>query len=408
MKIGVVGYGKMGTGIFRLLASRDFPVVVLTRDEAKREANEQRFFKSLRRAVKRGRISAEDYERKKREIRFTVRYRDLGDVDLVIETAAEDPTAKLKIFESLEEVVGAETILATNTSSISIAQLAQRLKRPERFCGLHFFYPVVLIDLIEIIRTRSTPARTIDLVRQFCRRLGKKCIAVLDAPGSVLNAILSYYYIESLYILEEGRVPPSRLDRLAKRYFYVGPCESMDIIGIDFFAGALERVTSPDGLCPLTPDWESNHELPREWTGGREGYYLPRLLRTLLEEERLGRKVSRGLYLYRNEKPYDDDMSFYQNPQATYLCRAEQSEDFIARRLFYAVANGALHSLAEGMASMDELDLGVREILQMEQGPFSTLRSLGLDVAQAHFDELSRKVGKRFRQEHVGLLQQVP
>lgn len=439
MHVGIVGYGKMGTGIFRLLAAKDLAVTVYVRTEEKRAEHERRFFKSLERAVKRGRTSREDYDLKRRNIRFTSRYEDFAIADLVVETAVEDFDEKRKMLRQLEHVVSDSAMLATNTSSISIEELAKGMTNPQRFCGLHFFYPVVLIDLIEIIRTKNTPRRLTDSLQAFCENIGRKWIRVYDAPGSVVNYILSHYYAESLHVLEEGLLPPSRIDELARRFFYVGPCESMDVIGIDFLVNALERLTaaaptamprpeilnrSGNGSSEVEsagdserksegqPGAESLMESGKE-SGGRlvttaadpDDRPVPGLLYRLLDDGRLGKKMGRGIYLYERERPVDDEPGAYRGPgssvQGSLPMGDDQLEELVADRLLYAVFAGALETLSKGLADQSDIDVGVAEVLQMEQGPYSTMKALGLGKVKDRFGSLANRLGRRFRKSEL-------
>ena len=404
MKIGIVGYGKMGSGIFKLLAGKDFDITVYVRKEERRRKYEDKYLKGLERACKRGRITREQLEEKKSRIQFTSDYKDLEDSDLVIETAVEDFDQKSLIFAKLEEVTGRDSVLVTNTSSISIGKLARSFRYPDRFCGFHFFYPIPLINLVEIVKASNTSPETIDFLKDLSARIGKLSITVRDAPGSVINAILAYYYAEALYLLEEGWLPPSRIDELAKRYFYVGPCESIDVIGVDFFVHALQIGSTPEGLCPIVLDREVG-EISPEAVGGREGFHVPRLLPKLIAENRLGRKVSRGIFLYDREKPVDDILEFYRDPDRANPGQAQQDEELAAMRLLYAVFNGTLFSLYKQMATPEDLDTGVREILQMEVGPLSMIKMWGVEEVRKNFEFLESRVGKRFSQKGLELLE---
>lgn len=403
MNIGIVGYGKMGTGIFRLLAGKDFGVVVCGRDRDKCLDCGGKYFKSLARAAKRGRISERQYLEKRRSIHFTARYEDLADCDLVVETAAEDYAEKLKIFHALEANLRPDAVLVTNSSSLSVATISQELNFPERFCGLHFFYPVVLIDLVEIIQTADTKPSLTDFLRGFCKSVGKKSIAVQDAPGSVINAILAYYYIEALFLLEQGNVSPSRIDQLAKRFFYVGPCESLDVIGIDFFVDALKRLATSSSLSPVRWGCGGTEAMGRE-IPGCEGFYVPELLQRMLLADRFGRKASKGIYRYERDKPFDDEPAFYRTTEAPYSVEHEQDDATIEMRLLYAVYNGCLTSLVQGMADPDDIDLGVREILQMRKGPLELMQATGRREIEKGFDFLNRTVGGRFDRNPVSSL----
>lgn len=401
MNVGLVGYGKMGAGIFRLLAGRDFGVVVYGRDRDKCSEQAARYFKSLERAVKRGRLAPDAYDAKLRLIKFTADYADLAPCDLVIESAVEDQATKLDILRRLEDVTRSDAALVTNTSSLSINRMAAHLVHPQRFCGLHFFYPVPLIDLVEIIRIDSAPSQLIDRLRALVAALGRKSITVKDAPGSMINAILGYYYVESLYVLEEGKMGPSAIDQLAKRFFYVGPCESMDVIGTDFLVDALKRFTTPGSICPLRWDLNPDGSVMAETAASADSFFAPALLTRLLAAGRLGRKTGKGIYLYHDEKPHDDELGFYHSPKAPYLAPQQQTDEIISLRLLHAVLNGSLQCLAKGVASAEDIDIGVREILQMKDGPFTLMKSMGAEEFERRCRELAAIAGERFHQHRL-------
>jgi 3-hydroxyacyl-CoA dehydrogenase len=405
MIIGIVGYGKMGSGIFKLISRESDVIYVLMRSEDKAKECERRFLKTLERSVKRGTLTEDEFLRKKQSLSFTHRWEDLESAELVIETVVEAEKVKTGVFRTLEGVVGRNTVLVSNTSSISIEKLAGVLKHRDRFCGLHFFYPVMLIDLVEIIRWKSTPNEVIDYLKAFCRSIGKKPIVVVDGPGSVISAALVNCYIETLYILEEGLALPSEVDKLAKRLFYIGPCESMDVLGIDFLIEAIERVAAPGSRAYRGWRGRPQREILEEDAGGREGFFVPYLFGKLTSEGRLGRKVSKGIYLYERERPLDDKQAFYVNPECFSPCRnTRECQDLIAKRLLYSVFNGALYSLKRGMSSIEELDLGLKEALQMKAGPFSMMKTIGEERLREDFSLLTRNVGKRFGQTEFDFL----
>jgi 3-hydroxyacyl-CoA dehydrogenase len=396
MDIGLVGYGKMGSAIFKFLSTYDYRVTVSTRTREKAELHQDKFIRGLERALRRGAIAESEYLRRRDNLRFSHKMDSLSSADLVIETAVEGFQEKVEVFRSVEAIVRKDAVLVTNTSSVSIESLAEKLNFPGRFCGLHFFHPVMLIDVVEIIRTPGTPVELVRFLQNFCKSIEKKPVVVLDAPGSVINAVLAYYYAEALYILQEGSVLPSRIDELAKQYFYIGPCESMDVIGIDFFIAALERSAGPETMLPIQWTASSEEEIPKEALRGREGFFVPHLFNKLVSEKRLGKKTSKGIYLYDRERPIDDKLEFYLKKGVSAAGAAPPSSDMISKRLLFSIFNGCLSALELGMASREDLDLGLKEILHMKEGPFSAMRSMGKEKVKQEFRSLAQSVGKRF------------
>jgi len=405
MNIGLVGTGKMGAAIFKLLSTEPVNITVLAINQEEAEKNQQKCLKGLKRHLRRGRVSEDEYGKKKESLRFTHKIEDLASSEMVIEAIFEDFDEKTAIFHKLESVVDKKAILVSNTSSISITELEKGLKHADRFCGLHFFHPVMLLTLVEIIKGAHTPDELVGFLRDFCESFGRRAIVVVDAPGSVLNAILAYYYVEALYILEEGCALPSRVDELARRFFYVGPCESMDVIGIDFFIGALKRAATPGGLLPIRWDEGSESEIPKEHAGGREGFCFPALFGKLVSQNRLGKKTSKGIYLYEKDKVLDDAPQFYANPAGSSCTISVGSDELIAKRLLYSILNGAIYSVQNGICSMEDLDFGVKEVLLMKEGPFTIIKTMGAEQVREDFDFLAKNVGKRFKQRDLEFIE---
>ncbi len=289
--------------------------------------------------------------------------------------------------------------MVTNSSSVSINKISNILEHKNRFCGFHFFHPIMLINLVEIIRGQHTSDRMIQDLKGFSKNLGKSPIVVDDGPGSVINGILCYYYTEAAYLLEEGFAKPSEIDEAASRYFYVGPCESIDVIGIDLFRDALENSPAPGevSIVPIRIIHPGQEHLSNVELGGRDGFYYPPLLNKLIDDNRLGKKVSQGVYIYDKGKPLDDDPSYYLNPQRTGVSERDNGgEELIAKRLLYSIFNGTLWTLQHRMSSEEDLDVGVREILQMSEGPLTMMRRMGSAKIKSEFDFLCEKVGHRF------------
>ena len=398
MNIGIIGFGKMGSAIFRLLADKPYNITVLAIDEAEARDGEAKWLKGLKRSLRRGTITEDEFQGRTESLKFTHQVEDLASTEIVIEAIFEDYNKKVAIIRKLESVVKKNTVLVTNTSSISIERISKALKYKDRFCGLHFFHPVMLINLVEIIRSPDTPDKLINLLIDFCKDIGRQAIVVRDPPGSTINLILLHYYLEALYLLEEGQALPSKIDALAKKFFYVGPCESLDVIGIDFFLEALAGIL----------DWflDPQKEHSKTITDVREVYHMPDLPDQLISAGRLGKKVSKGIYIYEKDKPFDDVLEFYIN-----AARYRSSEDnqildeLIENRLLYSVFNGCLYAIEKGLSTLKEVDIGVKEALLMKDGPFTMMQRIGKHKLIEIFETLAQNVGKRFRQNSFDFLE---
>lgn len=394
--VGIIGYGKMGAAIFKLFAARPYSITVVT--ETRQEALDAAdgFFKKLERSFNRRSISEQTYCFQKSAIRFTHCLEDLASADLVIEAAFEDFQVKASIFNRLETYVDSRAIVVTNTSSLSIRELSLGFQHPERFCGFHFFNPVPLINLVEIIKTDRPAPGLIAKLRSVSGEIGKFPIVVNDAPGSVINAILAYYYIEAIYLLEDGVMPPSEIDAVSKQFFYVGPCESLDIIGIDFFVSASKNAIQSGTIYPIRQYLKDRGNQPELLAGTCDEIRLPFLLEKLMTAGRWGRKVSKGIYRY-EDATLDEPMHFYQKPGRSFHAAAILEEDsLVAMRLLYAVFNGCLFSLFHQMATREDIDSGMKEILHMKKGPFAMMKDIGIAALEKNFDFLYRHAGNRF------------
>lgn len=394
--VGIIGYGKMGAAIFKLFAARPYSITVVT--ETRQEALDAAdgFFKKLERSFKRKSISEKIYYFQKSAIRFTHCLEELASADLVIEAAFEDFQIKTAIFNRLESFVDSQTLIVTNTSSLSIRNLSLGFRYPDRFCGFHFFNPIPLINLVEIIKTDHTAPELIAKLRSVSREIGKFSISVNDAPGSVINAILAYYYIEAIYLLEDGVILPSEIDRISKQFFYVGPCESLDIIGIDFFVSASKNAIQAGTIYPIRQYLKDRGNEPDIQVDASTEIRLPFLLEKLMATGRWGRRVSRGIYCY-EDASMDEAMSFYQEPGRSFSAAAAAERDsLVALRLLYAIFNGCLFSLFHQMASREDIDCGVKEILHMKNGPFAMMKDIGTAALEKNFDFLHQRAGKRF------------
>jgi 3-hydroxyacyl-CoA dehydrogenase len=398
MNIGIIGFGKMGSAIFRLLADKPYNITVLAIDEAEAVNGEAKWLKGLKRSLRRGKITEDEFQKKTASSKFTHRVEPLASAELVIEAIFEDYHKKVAVFRKLESLVNKNTALVTNTSSISIVRLSKALKYKDRFCGLHFIHPVMLINLVEIIRCSDTSDALVKFLIDFCKDIGKQAIVVNDPPGSVVNLILLHYYLEALYLLEEGQVLPSKIDTLAKKLFYIGPCESLDVIGIDFFIEALAGIL----------EWFFNPraELSMTESGVREAYHMPDLPDQLISEGRLGKKVSKGIYLYEKDKPVDDKIEFYINPVRYRQSKDNQKlDELIECRLLYSLFNGSLYCLHKGSSTLREVDIGIKEALLMKEGPFTMMQRIGKQKLMENFNFLAQNVGKRFKYNNFDFLE---
>ena len=278
-RVGVIGAGTMGNGIAQACAVSGLEVVMVDVHEAALERGMKTISDSLERLIKKEKISAAQKSAALEKIQSSTRYAALAQCQIVIEAATENKDLKIKILQQLQEVVSSEVIIASNTSSISITQLAAQIKHPERFIGMHFFNPVPLMALVEIIRGLQTSDATHLAVQNMARALGKEPITVKNAPGFVVNRILIPMINEAFFVLAEGIASPEDIDAGMKLgcNHPIGPLALADMIGLDTCLAVMEVYLA----------------------NFNDSKYRPcPLLRELVAAGYLGRKSGRGVYTY--------------------------------------------------------------------------------------------------------------
>ena len=240
--IGVVGAGQMGSGIAQVAAQAGYQVVLVDVAEAFLERGLGTIRRSLGKFLEKGRISQEDHDAALARIRTSLDLEALKDTDLVVEAIVEDEGEKRRLFERLGALVKPEAILASNTSSIPITALARYSGRPERFIGMHFFNPVPLMALVEVIRGELTAETTREVVVAVAKRMGKTPLEVQDYPGFVSNRLLMPMINEAIEALREGVATKEAIDgvmRLGMNH-PMGPLELADFIGLDTCLAIME------------------------------------------------------------------------------------------------------------------------------------------------------------------------
>lgn len=277
--VGIIGAGTMGNGIAQACATKGIRVVMVDISEAAVAKGLATVAGSLDRLLKKAKITAEDKAAALALIQGSTNYADLTSAQLVIEAATENHALKVKILQQVEALLSPEVILATNTSSISITQLAAVTQRPDRFIGMHFFNPVPMMALVEIIRGLQTSDATHDTVKALAEALGKSPITVKNAPGFVVNRILVPMINEAFFVLAEGLASPEDIDAGMKLgcNHPIGPLALADMIGLDVCLAVMNVYVN-----------EFN-----------DSKYRPcPLLKEMVAAGYLGRKTGRGVYTY--------------------------------------------------------------------------------------------------------------
>ena len=277
--IGVVGAGTMGSGIAQVFAMRRYPVVICDAVSSQLERALSTIKKNLDRDLEKGRLDTAERDRVLANIRAQVSFDAMKDSALVVEAVSEVFDVKQRVFAELDRICNETTILATNTSSISVTQLAGTSKRPERVIGMHFMNPVPVMKLVEIIRGLQTSEETFCATRGFVEKLDKVPVVVNDSPGFVSNRVLMPMINEAIFCVYEDVATPEAVDAVMKLGMNhpMGPLTLADLIGLDVCLNIMETL----------------------YAGFSDPKYRPcPLLRKMVAAGRLGRKSGEGFYRY--------------------------------------------------------------------------------------------------------------
>lgn len=361
--VHVIGGGIMGGDIASWCAIQGYSVSVQDQDPARLAQTIKRAQYSFGKKFKRDRRAIRDAnDRLMADHRGAGIYR----ADIVIEAIFEDVAVKRSLYESIEPKMKADAILATNTSSIKLEDLSSSLQNPGRLVGLHFFNPVALMPLVEIIRGNETDEKVVQQALAFGKNIGKLPLAVKSSPGFLVNRILMPYILEAVTMVDEG-IPPEVIDKAATDYgMPMGPVELADTVGLD--------------ICKSVANILSNAlDMP-----------LPDNLKQLADTK-LGKKTGEGFYKYRNNKPVKNKSASYPDPQ--------QVQD----RLVLRLVNEATACLREGIVeNQDLIDAGVifgTGFAPFRGGPLEYIRTQSVDKLSQTLDTLNSKFGERFEKD---------
>jgi 3-hydroxybutyryl-CoA dehydrogenase len=279
-RVGIVGSGIMGSGIAEVAARADIEVVLRSRARSSADAMVASLEKSLAKQVERQKLESVERDAVLSRVRAVTDLGELSECDLVIESIVEDLDAKKHLFDELDRICRDGAIIATNTSTLPVIEMAMVTGRPDRVCGIHFFNPATMMSLVEVVRAITTSDATIDEARTFASSCGKSPVLVRDQAGFIVNALLFPYLNNAVKLLDAGVATRDDIDEAMKGgcNFPMGPLALLDLVGLD---------TSLAILDALYGEFNDPNYAPAP------------LLRRMVSAERLGRKSGAGFYDYR-------------------------------------------------------------------------------------------------------------
>lgn len=278
-RVGVIGFGLMGGGIAQVCAVHGYDVTVLDVDEERTQRGLDAIRTRMERDVARGRLTQEQFDRAIRRIHPTTRYEDLAACQIVIEAVVEDLPTKREVFKRLGTITAPGAILASNTSSLPLSDLAAASGRPEDVIGLHFFNPPYALRLVEVVVPESTSPQTLEAALAFCDSINRITVRVKDTPGFIVNRLLVPFIFDAIHLVESGVATAQDVDQACKvgLNHAMGPLATADLIGLDTLLYISEAMFEEYGE-------------PR--------FKAPTSLRRLVALGHLGRKTGRGYFTY--------------------------------------------------------------------------------------------------------------
>jgi 3-hydroxybutyryl-CoA dehydrogenase len=278
-KVGVVGLGTMGAGIAQVSVQSGFETIGREVEPQLGERGRATIERYLTRGVEKGRLSGDERDAALGRLALTTDLADLADCDLVIEAALEELELKREIFAELDRVTRPDAILATNTSALSVSEIAEATEQPQRVVGMHFFNPAPVLPLVEIVRGRESSPEAVDTAYAWAERAGKRPVRCNDTPGFIVNRILIPLLNDCVRVLDEAGVEPEAMDKAMTNGagWPLGPCALIDLIGVDVHVHASAALHDKLGEDRMAP---------------------PERLVRMQHEGNLGRKSGRGFYEY--------------------------------------------------------------------------------------------------------------
>ncbi len=378
---GVLGAGVMGGGIAQLFANKDITIRMKDIGLKGLQMGAETASKLFAKAVKKKKLTKREFFQKMNHIAPVLDYSGFKSLDLVVEAVVEDMAIKKKVLQELEGSIRKDCVIATNTSSLSVSEMQTALSTPERFCGMHFFNPVHRMPLIEVIRGAKSSDEAVSAVFEMSKRLGKMPIVVKDAPGFLVNRLLTPYMNESAFLLGDG-APIEEIDRAMVKFgMPMGPIELIDEVGVDVGAKVVKVLNAAFGdRMPPAP-----------------------LIHKVVESKRLGKKTKQGFYDYEGTGERLKKKSFpgiYSLLGVSAKAGKISPQEMVDRCILPIINEAALCLDEKIVARAADVDLGMimgTGFAPFRGGPLRYADSLGLDAVVARLKELETKYGRRFK-----------
>jgi 3-hydroxybutyryl-CoA dehydrogenase len=375
-RVGVVGAGTMGRGIAQLAALGGYETVLYDPLPGVAESSAAELRKALEKGAARGRWSESEAQAASRHVRPAADAAELAGCELAIEAAPERLELKRGIFNQLAETLGPEAVLASNTSSLRVSEIAAGVPQPERVVGMHFFNPPPLMKLVEIVAAEGSSEEALAAATEVGERMGRTPIRAKDSPGFVANRLARPFSLESLRMLGDGLADVATIDRIVRLGggFRMGPFELLDLIGLDV-----------------------NLEIARSFfaQGGEVERWRPSPIQErLVAEGKLGRKSGHGYYDYGEERDPDPELGIQAptlDPEE--LAKIDPAAEQVLTRLFAQIANEAAFALEEQIASPDDMETAMKLGFNWPVGPLEFARLIGPGRAANLLEQLQAEQG---------------
>ncbi|MBS1990663.1 MAG: 3-hydroxyacyl-CoA dehydrogenase [Cyanobacteria bacterium SZAS LIN-3] len=371
-RAAVIGAGAMGSGIACVLAQCGIEVLLKDIEQSfveKGLGNIKRMFESR---VKKGTLSEADAQNMMALVKGTTSYDDFKSVDFVIEAAFEEISVKLDIFKTIDAICPSKTIFATNTSALSVSEIASATGRPEKFVGMHFFNPAQFMKLVEVIPGVKTSEETIKFATELCREMQKTPVKVEECPGFLVNRLLFTYMNEALYVLQEGLATPEELDAQVVAWgLPMGPLALFDLTGLDVCAHVNKFLYSQYG----------------------ERFKPSPLLTKMVEAGCLGQKSGAGFYLHDKGVPAKGEAKKVNPKLAELIAEANKetklsksNKTFDVYRVILPMFNEGVYAIQEGVVDPADVDVAMQNGCGFKRGLMTIANEKGLDWVLAELN----------------------